>query len=176
MKILILTSLIVLMISSFTFAQATKTQTAPKEKTTAEESEKGKASTDEFITRMDEYYKAWNTLNLDAPSKYYAKDPDLVFYDIAPLQYKGWKEYQSGVRKLLEGYSTFKLIPNKDLQVTRRGKIVWTTLTFRISGKQKNGTAMELDCRHTAIWEKRKANWLIVHEHVSAPLPPPPAK
>jgi ketosteroid isomerase-like protein len=30
---------------------------------------------------------------------------------------------------------------------------------------------MEVDGRHTAIWEKRGAKWLIVHEHVSAPLP-----
>jgi hypothetical protein len=30
--------------------------------------------------------------------------------------------------------------------------------------------ALDLECRHTAIWEKRGAKWLIVHEHVSAPL------
>ncbi len=30
---------------------------------------------------------------------------------------------------------------------------------------------MELDCRRTAIWETRDAKRLIVHEHVSAPLP-----
>jgi ketosteroid isomerase-like protein len=30
--------------------------------------------------------------------------------------------------------------------------------------------------RHTAIWEKRANDWLIVHEHVSVPsaLPAPP--
>jgi len=35
----------------------------------------------------------------------------------------------------------------------------------------KIGTAMEIDCRHTAIWEKLRGKWLIVHEHVSAPIP-----
>jgi ketosteroid isomerase-like protein len=34
----------------------------------------------------------------------------------------------------------------------------------------KDGKAMDLDVRHTAIWEKRGGKWLIVHEHVSAPL------
>ena len=36
--------------------------------------------------------------------------------------------------------------------------------------RNMDGKAMELDIRHTAIWEKRGGKWLIVHEHVSAPL------
>jgi len=175
MKNWIVISFFLVMTSSVTFAQTTIPQTPTKEKATAESSEKAKPSTDEFNTLIADYYKAWNTLNLDMPSKYYAKDPSLVFFDIAPMEYKGWKEYQSGVRKLLEGYSAFKLMPNKDLLVTRKGKIAWTTLTFHISGKMKDGTALEVDGRHTAIWEKRKSNWLIVHEHVSVPLPAAPA-
>jgi ketosteroid isomerase-like protein len=167
---------IIVTISSFTFAQTPKPQTAPKEKPAAEAADKNQNALKEFTPIIAEYYKAWNTLNLDMPAKYYAKDPSLVFYDVAPLKYNGWKEYQSGVKKLLEGYSSFKLIPGQDLQATRKGKIAWTTITFRLSAKEKNGTAAELDCRHTAIWEKRKGSWIVVHEHVSAPLPPPPAK
>jgi ketosteroid isomerase-like protein len=30
---------------------------------------------------------------------------------------------------------------------------------------------MELDARHTAIWERRGGKWLVVHEHISVPLP-----
>jgi len=163
----------------FTIPTITFSQSKPQTQTTENEKiakptaakEKVKPNTDEFTTLISDYYKAWNTLNLQNPAKYYAKDPDLVFYDVAPLQYKGWKEYEAGATKLFADFSTFKLIPGNDLKVTRRGKVAWTTLTFHLSGKQKNGTAMELDCRHTAIWEKRKANWLVVHEHVSAPLP-----
>ena len=44
-------------------------------------------------------------------------------------------------------------------------------MTFHLSAKPKAGGDMEIDCRHTAIWEKRDGKWLIVHEHVSAPLP-----
>jgi ketosteroid isomerase-like protein len=64
-----------------------------------------------------------------------------------------------------------KLTPNDDLKVTQRGTIVWTTVTSHLSATPKAGGAIELDCRRTAIWEKRGGKWLIVHEHISTPLP-----
>jgi len=56
------------------------------------------------------------------------------------------------------------------LKVTRRGNIALATLTFHILAKQKDGTAMEFDGRHTIVGEKRAGQWLIIHEHVSKPL------
>ncbi len=172
--------LCIFLTSTFAFSQS-QSQTQPKEKVSKTKNaddakEKPKQNTDEFTTLIADYYAAWNTLNPANPSKYYSQEPNLVFYDVTPLQYTGWKEYQNGVVKLLEGFASFKLIPNKDLVVTRKGKIAWTTMTVHISGKQKDGTAIEQDCRHTVIWEKAKGKWLIVHEHVSAPLPAPAGK
>ncbi|HKY05163.1 MAG TPA: nuclear transport factor 2 family protein [Blastocatellia bacterium] len=125
----------------------------------------------EFKALMARYYEAWNTLDLNQPDRFYAKDADLVHYDIAPLKYRNWSEYRAGVKQLFEQFSTFKLIPNDDLRVSRRGTIAWVTLTLRLSGVQKDGKQMNLDARHTAVWEKRGGQWLIVHEHVSTPLP-----
>lgn len=133
----------------------------------------GKAALEaEFKTMIDQYYTAWSTLDPDKAAKFYAKDADLPFFDVAPLKYKNWADYRGGVIKAFtETMSSGKLTPNDDLKVTQRGTVVWTTLTFHLSAKPKTGGAMELDCRHTAIWEKRGGKWLIVHEHVSAPLP-----
>ena len=126
----------------------------------------------EFRALINQYYTAWSTLNPDNAAKYYAKDADLIFYDVAPLKYNSWAEYKAGVIKAFtETMSSGKLTPNDDLKVTQRGNIVWTTVTFHLSAQPKAGGAMELECRHTAIWEKRGGKWLIVHEHVSAPLP-----
>jgi ketosteroid isomerase-like protein len=126
----------------------------------------------EFKAMIDQYYTAWSTLDPDKAAKYYAKDAKLVFYDVTPLKYNGWSEYKEGVMKAFtETMSSGKLTPNDDLKITQRGNIVWTTLTFHLSAKPKAGGAMELECRHTAIWEKHGNKWLIVHEHVSAPLP-----
>lgn len=126
----------------------------------------------EFKVIIAEYYTAWSTLDPDKAAKYYAKDADIIFYDVAPLKYNGWAEYKAGVIKAFtETMSSGKLTPNDDLKVTQRGNIVWTTVTFHLSAQPKAGGSMELDCRHTAIWEKRGTKWLIVHEHVSSPLP-----
>jgi ketosteroid isomerase-like protein len=130
------------------------------------------ASEAEFKALLDQYYAAWSTLNPDNAARFYAKDADLVFYDLAPLKYNGWGEYKAGVIKAFtETMASGKLTAKDDLKVTQRGNIVWTTVTFHLSAQPKTGGAMELDCRHTAIWEKRGGKWLIVHEHLSAPLP-----
>jgi len=118
------------------------------------------------------YYAAWNSLNTDAPASFYAKDAELVFFDVVPMQYNGWVEYKAGVQRIFfDQISGGTLVPNDDLKITRRGDVAWMTLTFHLAFTQKTGAKVDLDCRHTAIWEKRGAEWLIVHEHISAPLP-----
>ena len=135
-------------------------------------SAKPQAPDAEFKKIIEEYYAAWNTMNADNAARFYAKDAGLVFYDIAPLKYNGWEAYRTSVNQNFFGtMDSARLTPNDDLQVTRHGDVAWTVLTFRLSTKPKNGTAGEMECRHTAIWEKRGGKWLIVHEHVSAPLP-----
>src|SRR5690349_13745916 len=60
---------------------------------------RAQAADAEFKKLISDYYTAWSQLNTDTPAKYYAKDADLVFYDIAPMKYNGWKEYHDGVQK-----------------------------------------------------------------------------
>jgi ketosteroid isomerase-like protein len=125
----------------------------------------------EFKDLIKEYYAAWSTASTDKPSLLYAKDADLVFYDVAPLKYNGWDEYKVGVQKnLFDNMVSGTLTANDDLKVNRRGTIVWTSVTGHLSGKMKDGKTMEADIRHTAIWEKHGGKWLIVHEHVSVPM------
>jgi ketosteroid isomerase-like protein len=120
---------------------------------------------------IGDYYAAWNTLDPENADRFYDKDSGLVFYDIAPLQYNGWGEYKQSLKALLTQYSSFKLIPRDDLKVRRNGDMAFVTLTLRLSAVHKTSGPLELDARHTAILEKRGGRWLIVHEHISAPLP-----
>jgi len=121
-------------------------------------------------TFVESYYAAWNTLDTDNPAAYYAKDANLVFFDVLPFKYKGWREYKKGVQQsFFDRISAGRLTPNDDLKITRRGNVAWMTLTFHLSFTLKTAAAMEIDCRHSAIWEKRHGKWLIVHEHLSAP-------
>ena len=133
------------------------------------------AETAEFKALIDKSATAWSSLNPDNAAALYAKDADLVYYDLAPLKYTGWSEYDKGVRQVFAGFETLMLTPGSDLKVSRAGKVAWTTVTYHAAVKMKGtATPMELDARQTLIWEKRDGKWLIVHEHISAPLPPGP--
>ena len=126
---------------------------------------------DEFKTLIDGYWAAWSTLDPSKAAPMYDQSASAVFFDIAPLKYTGWKEYEDGVKKVFANAVSAKFAANDDLKSTRRGNLAWTSGTFHGAVQQKDGTTMNLVGRHTAIWEKRGAKWIIVHEHVSAPLP-----
>ena len=127
---------------------------------------------DDIKAVVQGYYAAWNTLNPDNAAKFYAKDADLVFFDIAPLKYAGgWREYSDNFRKsVAPGFASLVLTPGNDIKITRKGDIALATLTFHLAARQKDGQALEFDGRHTLVFEKRGAQWLIIHEHISKPL------
>jgi len=130
-------------------------------------------ATDEATFRklIDGYCAAWSTGDPNNAAKYYAKQDGLVFYDLAPFSYSGWKEYDSGVRKeLLDQMQSGSLTPGKELKVTRHGNIAWTTVPMHFSAKMKDGKTIDTPVRYTGIWEKKGKTWVLVHEHLSAPL------
>lgn len=128
------------------------------------------ATQKQFQALINRYYEAWNSGDPERAAPLYAKDPGLVFYDLTPLEYTGWAQYDKGVRTVLGSFAAAKFAPHDDLRVTRHGTIAWTTETWHLSGKKKTGEAVEMDGRHTTIWELRAGHWVIVHEHFSAPL------
>jgi ketosteroid isomerase-like protein len=131
-----------------------------------------KASDDaKFRVLIDDLCAAWSKGNADAPAKFYAKETGLVFYDVAPFSYHSWKEYHDGVQRELESVSEIKMTAGKDLRVSRRGMVAWTTVPMHLTEKEKDGKTTEMELRYTGIWEKRGANWMLVHDHLSAALP-----
>src|SRR6202171_4916800 len=124
-----------------------------------------------FRKLIDSYCAAWSTGSAEAPAKFYAKENGLVFYDVAPFAYHSWKEYHDGVQKeFLETAESLKLTAGKELKVTRRGMVAWTTVPMHLTEKSKEGKTSETDLRYTGIWEKRGTNWVLVHEHLSTPM------
>jgi ketosteroid isomerase-like protein len=124
-----------------------------------------------FRKLTDDYCAAWSSGNTDNAAKFYAQDSDLIFYDVTPFSYHGWKEYVPGVHKaLLDNAAEAKLTAGKDLRITRRGNVAWTTVPMHFYEKTKDGKVMEAELRYTGIWEKRGSNWLLVHEHLSVPM------
>ena len=66
----------------------------------------------------------------------------MIFYDIAPLKYTGWAEYEAGVRQVLASFASAKFTPQQDIKVTRRGTVAWTMVTWHLSGKKKTVVAL----------------------------------
>ena len=131
-----------------------------------------KASDDDTFRKLvDGYCVAWSSGNPDNAAKFYAKSDGLVFYDVAPFSYSGWKEYDAGVRKnLLDSAVSVSLTAGNELKVTRHGTIAWTTVPMHVTAKMKDGHTIDSAIRYTGIWEKHGKTWLLVHEHLSAPL------
>jgi ketosteroid isomerase-like protein len=124
-----------------------------------------------FRKLIEGYCAAWSSGNPDNAAKFYAKDDGLIFYDLAPFSYKGWKEYSEGTHELFEGnVESLSLTPEKDLKVTRHGNIAWMTISMHALAKLKNGSSIDTEVRYTGIWERRAGTWVLVHEHLSAPL------
>lgn len=118
---------------------------------------------------LQKIWDGWAALNAANQKQYYAQGPH-VFFDIAPLKYASWDEYEAGVTKELGDYKAAKFTVNDDLQIHKAGDTYWITSTVasdmtHMSGKRDMG-----QFRWTAVLEKHDGKWLIVHEQVSAPL------
>jgi len=118
---------------------------------------------------MQKIWDGWSTLNPANVSQFYAKG-DHVFFDITPLKYGSWDEYQKTVPSVLAGFKSAILTVNDDAQIHNAGHVVWGTATVKTDITEKSGKREMGAFRWTVIWQKENGQWLIVHEHISEPL------
>jgi ketosteroid isomerase-like protein len=118
---------------------------------------------------MQKVWDGWATLDPANVAQYYATGPH-TFFDIAPLKYNGWDEYQSGSKALLAGFQSAKFTVNDDAAFHNDGGVVWATATVKEEMTEKSGKVDMGTFRYTVVWENEGGKWLIVHEHVSAPI------
>jgi ketosteroid isomerase-like protein len=141
--------------------------TAQKQSKTDNSSAGGTA---EIRATLEQLYAAWSDLDPAKAAKFYAKDPDLTFFDVAPMKYQGWAEYSAGVPKAFAPYKSARFTLNDDLAIHRHGNWAWATSTWKGDLLKKDGSHENVAGRYTAVLEKRGANWLLVHEHMSVPM------
>lgn len=122
--------------------------------------------TKEYLQKI---WNGWAALNPAEQAQYYARGAH-VFFDIAPVKYNNWEEYQTGVTKVLADYKAAKFIVNDDAETHPAGDIVWVTATIASDMTEKSGKRDLSTMRWTAIFERREGKWLMIHEHVSEPL------
>jgi ketosteroid isomerase-like protein len=108
----------------------------------------------------------WGTLDSSNMKPYYAQD-DRLFFDIAPVKYNNWAEYQAGTTDLFKNYKSLKMTLGDDTQIHHDGNLVWAASTVKedamtAGGKHELGTF-----RWTILFQKMDGKWLVVHEHTS---------
>jgi ketosteroid isomerase-like protein len=128
-----------------------------------------KATFDKAV--LQKVWDGWCSLDPANAAKYYGKEKAHVFYDVAPLQYHGWAEYEAGVKPMLAQWKSAKCKVNYDGQIREETPtMAWSASTVEMNIVTKEGKEQNMTVRWTAIWHKHGANWVIAHEHVSAPM------
>ena len=121
--------------------------------------------------RMTDEWAAWTAMQYDKLDAFYAKDANLVFFDIAPMKYDGWPAYKKGAAQMLSVYKSLSGKLSDDVSIHINGNTAWVTATYHGVGKKKDGSKDDvMDIRVTSVWEKRGGQWMIVHEHASVPM------
>ena len=115
-------------------------------------------------------WDAWNTMDPANAAKFYDKSPHDVFFDIAPLQYRGWQAYEAGAKKVLSGFQALNC-KVAEPEMHGMGSWAWATSLVNCDTVHKDGSKAPMQLRYTGVFRKKAGNWLIVHEQISAPLP-----
>ena len=123
-----------------------------------------------FKPDFDKIYAAWSTLDPSKAASFYAKDPNLAFFDVSPLKYKGWQEYENGFKQAAADWKSMQVTLDPDFHATQLGNIAWATYTLDFVIQPKTGDVIRAQARGTDVLEKRGDQWLIVHEHISVPM------
>jgi ketosteroid isomerase-like protein len=118
---------------------------------------------------LEKLLAGWSSGDPATMAQYYDQG-DLTFFDIAPLKYSNWAEYQKGVTDLLKGYKSLKLSLNDDAQIHTEGNLTWGAATVKEDAVTTAGKHELATLRWTVIFQKESGKWLIVHEHTSEPL------
>lgn len=118
---------------------------------------------------LQSIWDGWSTLNPENVAKFYDSGPH-TFFDIAPLKYESWQQYDSGVKTVLGSYKSAKFTVNDDAAIHPHGNLAWATATVKFEMDQKSGKVETGDMRWTAVFENKGGSWKIVHEHVSVPM------
>jgi ketosteroid isomerase-like protein len=149
------------------FTQTGLAQTAPAAKP-AKLSHTAAGGVDK--TLLQKVWDGWGTLDAAGQKQFYAQGPH-VFFDVSPLKYGSWEEYQANVAKELAEYKAARFTVNDDAQIHKSGDAYWVTATVASDMTQKSGKREMATFRWTAVFEKQEGKWVIVHEHVSEAQP-----
>ena len=126
----------------------------------------------EIREQIDELAEAIRDADLESLKPLYA--PEVVSFDVGPrLQDVG---AEAKFKNWIAAFTQFERplsVEIRDIKITVGGDVAFGHSFNRLSGTLKNGrTSDGFWVRATHCFRKIDGNWLIVHDHASAPLDP----
>lgn len=147
--------------------------TACERKPSTGEIQKAQAEIQQIHERL---VKAFETKNLVAMGDLYARDTSLVVFDPQTMMVVGWENNQKSWEEFFTMFDTLRFqITDTRIHVFPTALVAWEAGTWRMEGVTSDGQTVQMEGRHTTVYEKREGKWVIVHDHTSVPLPPPEA-
>ena len=134
---------------------------------------KARATNNEAEIRqlLDRWGKAFRAKDLDAVMSVYAPGNATVAYDILPpLELVGRDKYRKNYADFFAQYDGPIDYEIRDLRIVAGDEVAFLHSVERISGILKNGQKSEVWIRATSGLRKINGKWLIVHDHISAPV------
>jgi ketosteroid isomerase-like protein len=121
------------------------------------------SNTKEIRSVIDHWVKSIQQKNMDGILQNHS--PDILMFDVpVPLQSKGLNEYRETWNLFFQyssgGKESFQL---EELQITASDTVAFCTALIKLSNSAKP------QCRLTIGLKKMNNQWMIVHEHHSAP-------
>jgi len=125
-----------------------------------------------FISLENKLWTAWNArLKPSDAAPFYSKDPGNLYFDLSPLKFTGWAEYERTASQALAGGGHAEThINDQDFTVIKQGDLVVTAFTFDVKFEGPQGTPSSFTGRETDVWTKEGGHWVIVHQHMSTPM------
>lgn len=136
----------------------------------------------QFRERLDQLARAFESLKPNNVIQFYAQDTYSVSFDLPYAFDPSGEDHLRTLERFFAIVRSIQLQPGPNLDVWTTDDRVWTTRLYNVAGTLKNGETFQFDGWHSAIWEKRNGEWVIVYEHFGGPeatfasnaLPPPP--
>jgi ketosteroid isomerase-like protein len=115
------------------------------------------------------FASAFTAKDVDAIMKVYS--PDVLVFDVIPPRvYAGAAAYREDWKGFLNQFAGPVKFEITDLVVSTEGPMGYRHSIQHISGDVPKGAPVDMTVRVTDVYRKQGDVWLIVHEHVSAPV------
>ncbi len=120
-----------------------------------------------------EWVEAFNRADIDALMRIYWNNPALLVYPSDAMELHGWEQVRDSYTKMMSNMknSTASL---SDTRYTAAGDVVICSGKWTIVVPTEEGPVFEIHGRYSDVKAERDGKWVIVMEHGSVPMPPPP--